>query len=567
MEVVQLIDALARSTAYPYPVEAVEVRQTHISVVFLAGPFAYKVKKPVRLAFLDFSTLAERRHYCEEEVRLNRRLAPQVYLGVVPVVMRAGTVAFEGDGEVIDWAVKMQRLPDEATLHERLRRDDVGPELVEALACRVASFHHRAQRNDRTAANGRFAVVERIVHDVLALARPHVGTTVEPGVFEQVTRLAESALAAHRPLIEDRAARGLPRDCHGDLHLDHIYCFPERLPPADLVIIDCIEFNERFRFSDPVADMAFAAMDFAFHGRWDLAGIFADAYFRASGDEEGEALLPLYAAYRAGVRGAVEGLLLGEPEVPASERQLALERARAHWLLALALLEAPATKPCLVLIGGLPGTGKSTLAREVAARAGFTVVRSDVVRKELAGLSPNGPAPERWREAIYSTEWNARTYAECWRRAEALLAAGGRVLVDATFREEEKRQAFLDEAVRWGVPHGMLLCVVEPATALERLAQRHGDASDADARVYAKLAANWEPFGARTARAIQRIDTAGCAEQSVGRILAALRNLGVYEEVDRCRPVSGLPLLVGADREYSLCGAPRPTNGGRGCES
>ena len=173
----------------------------------------------------------------------------------------------------------------------------------------------------------------------------------------------------------------MPRDTHGDLHLDHVYLFPDRAPPADLVIIDCIEFNERFRFADPVADMAFLVMDLAFHGRRDLARAFADAYFRASGDEEGRALLPFYTAYRAAVRGKVEGMELAEREVPEAERAAALVRARAHWLLALGELEEPGRRPCLVLVGGLPGTGKSTLARGLAEQAGFTVIRSDLVRR------------------------------------------------------------------------------------------------------------------------------------------------------------------------------------------
>src|SRR5438034_1293400 len=184
----------------------------------------------------------------------------------------------------------------------------------------------------------------------------------------------------------------MPRDTHGDLHLDHVYLFPEKKPPADLVIIDGIEFNERFRYSDPVADMAFLVMDLRFHGYHDLAQAFADAYFQAAGDEQGRTLLPFYTAYRAAVRGKVEGFELLEKEIPAAERAAALERARAHWLLALGELEQPAQKPCLVLVGGLPGTGKSTLAQGLAQRAGFQVIRSDVVRKQLAGLAPTDPA-------------------------------------------------------------------------------------------------------------------------------------------------------------------------------
>jgi aminoglycoside phosphotransferase family enzyme/predicted kinase len=517
MNLPELIAALSEPAAYPYPVAAVEVRQTHISAVFLAGPHVYKVKKPVNPGFLDFSTLEKRQHFCAEEVRLNRRLAPDVYLGVVPVVATPQGVRLEAPGEAIEWAVKMRRLPDTATLQECLRRGEVSAGLAEALARRIASFHRAADRNERIAAFGRSEAVARIILDVFALAAPQAGTTISRPVFARVRELTEQSLTRLRPVIERRAAAGLTCDCHGDLHLDHVYYFPDHKPPADLVIIDCIEFNERFRFLDPVADMAFPAMDFAFYGRRHLARTFADAYFQAAGDDEGRGLLPLYTAYRATVRGAVEGLLLAEKEVPEAERSAAVGRARAHWLLALAELEEPGRKPCLLLVAGLPGTGKSTLARGLAERAGFCLVRSDVVRKELA---PSG-------EALYTAEWNDRTYAECLRRAERLLWQGERVVADATFHEEKKRQAFLEAAVRCGVPFGMLVCQAGPEAVRQRLARRQGDVSDADWPVYQQLAGTWEETGAVAGWLRHTLSTDGSPEQVVAGAVEVLRQWGL----------------------------------------
>jgi aminoglycoside phosphotransferase family enzyme/predicted kinase len=528
MDLPDLIEALSLPTAFPYPAGAVAVRQTHISVAFLAGSYVYKVKKPVNLGFLDFATLPKRQHFCQEEVRLNRRLAPHVYLGVVPVVRTGNGLRFEGEGEVVEWAVKMQRLPDEATLHERLQRGEVGAELVESLAHRIASFHREAQADERIAAFGRFEAVRRIILDIFPQGESQIGTTVSEAVFRRVRTLTEGALAQLRPLIDTRAARGLTRDCHGDLHLDHVYYFPDNQPPADLVIIDCIEFNERFRFTDPVADMAFPAMDLAFHGRRDLARAFADAYFRAASDEEGRALLPLYTAYRATVRGMVEGLELSEKEVPETERTAAWGRARAHWLLALTELEEPGGKPCLLLVAGLPGTGKSKLARGLAERARFSVVRSDVVRKELAGIAEHVRTPPRLREAVYTPEWNERTYAECLRKAEQFLFEGQRVLVDATFREERQRQAFLNAAVGWGALAGILLCQAKPETVRRRLGLREEDASDADWSVYLQIAANWEEMGTSTAQGVHPVSTDGSPEQALSQAIESLRELGVH---------------------------------------
>ena len=486
------------------------------------------MKKPVNLGFLDFSSLEKRSHFCKEEVRLNRRLAPHVYVGVVPIVRTGNGLQFEGEGEVVEWAVKMERLPDAATIHERLWRGEVDAELVESLARRIASFHRTADANEQIGTFARFEAVARIILDIFAQAASQTGTTVSEAVFGRVRTLTEGALARLRPLIDARAVSGSTRDCHGDMHLDHVYYFPDKEPPADLVIIDCIEFNERFRFTDPVADMAFPFMDLKFHGRRDLARIFADAYFCAANDDEGRALLPLYTAYRATVRGMVEGLELAEKEVLKAERVAALQRARAHWLLALSELEEPNRKPCLLLVSGLPGTGKSRLAQGLGESAGFSVVRSDVLRKELAGLSEQVTTPPQLRETLYSPEWNDRTYAECLRRAERLLFEGRRVLVDATFREERQRQIFLNVAVRWGVPAGILLCQAKPETVQRRLGLRQGDASDADWSVYLQVASTWEEMGTATAPAVHALSTDGALEQTLSQALESLRELGVH---------------------------------------
>ncbi len=492
MTLQQWLDDLSRPAAYAFPVDAVEVHQTHISVVFLAGPFAYKIKKPVRFSFVDFSSLEKRRHFCEEEVRLNRRLAPTVYLGVVAVTPGPQGACLEGSGEPLEWAVKMRRLPAEASLERRLEAGTVQVETIEELARRVASFHAHAESNPRIQEGGSFATVARNARENFEQSLPQFGVTLSLAVFERLRELTETWLDRLQPLLADRARRGLPRDTHGDLHLDHVYLFPERPPPEDLVIIDCIEFNDRFRHADPIADMAFLVMDLLFHRRRDLAAAFVEAYFRASGDEEGRALLPFYTAYRAAVRGKVEGMKLSEPEIPTDERAQALTSAGGHWLLALGELEEPSKRPALVLVGGLPGSGKSTLARALAERASFVVLRSDQVRKELAGLDPCQPTPPELREQIYKADFSRRTYTECLRRADTLLFEGRRVLIDASFQEDRKRLDALAVAARRAVPGVLLVCEADVHTVRARLAQRHRDVSDADWQVYLQMSACWE---------------------------------------------------------------------------
>jgi len=528
MHLLSLIEGLSRSAAFPYPVESVEVQQTHISVVFLAGEYVYKLKKPVNPGFLDFTTLEKRLHFCQEEVRLNRRLAPSVYEGVVPITETDGALQFEGKGPAIEWAVKMRRLPASATLRERLRRGEVDERLVEMLAARIASFHRAAETSVRIASFGRLEGVSRLVMDIYRQSLPQVGVTVSGRVFNRLRSLAEESLERLRPLIELRASRNVPRDCHGDLHLDHVYYFPDQAPPGDLVIIDCIEFNERFRFIDPVADMAFPAMDLAYYGRRDLARLFENAYFQASGDIEGRALLAFYETYRATVRGSVEGLLLAESEISEQERTSARARSRTHWLVALTLFEEPERRPCLLLVSGLPGTGKSTLARALANRANFVVIRSDQVRKQLARPDGEVESIARLPESFYSAEWNERTYAECLRRAEHHLFEGERVLIDANFREEVQRKKFLDAAERSGVTGRLLICQAEPETIRHRLEGRLNDTSDADWAVYQRATRQWEEPISIDQRQVFKISTEGSTEEVVKSALAYLREIDLW---------------------------------------
>ena len=526
MDLAHLIEHLSDPKVYLAPTAKVHVHQTHISVVFVTDQFAYKIKKPVTLDFLDYSTLEQRGHWCQLEVQLNRRLAPSIYLGVVPVTQDGPNVRVEGAGSVVEWAVKMHRLPEEARLDFALARDEVSRDVLESLACRIAAFHRHAERSEVISRYGRFDLVARNAYENLDQSASQVGSTVSQAVFERLRVLTEKSLGRLRSLIEDRAARGVPCDSHGDLRLDHVYLFPERQPPDDMAIVDCIEFNERFRAADPVADVAFLVMDLIRRGHAELAAHFRDAYLAAAGDQEGRALVPFYVSYRSAVRAKVNGIKALEPEVPSSERDRTRAEARTNWLLALATLEECRRRPGLVLVGGLPGTGKSTLAQVLATHAGFRLVRSDEVRKELAAASGLANALNRYASGIYTPEWTEKTYQACLDRAETALFDGQRVLVDATFRDESHRRRFFELAAKWSVPATLLLCQTDAAVVRNRLEKRKNDVSDADWAIYLETALRWEPSGPSTRQQTQLIDT---NQDNLAALLQSLEHLRSYE--------------------------------------
>ena len=511
MDLEALIEHLRSPDAYPHPVGDVEVIQTHASVVFLAGEFAYKIKKPVDFGFLDFSTVARRRHFCQREVELNRRLAPDVYLGVVPV----------GGPDSEELAVKMVRLPDEATFAAKVCRGELTEADVRGLARRLAAFHRTAIAHAETATHARFGAVRRANLDNLEAIEQSAGILDMPEVVERLDARTREALHRLAPMIERRALAGRVRDTHGDLRLEHVYDLPDGLR-----VVDCIEFNDAFRYSDPVADAAFLAMDLRAHGAWALADAFIDAYVDASGDLDAHALFPFYEAYRASVRAKVDALQAQQPATGASRGIDVAARARAKVLLAEGLLAPPSERPCIVLMYGLPGTGKSALARRLAPAGGFAWLRSDVVRKELVGAAPLESRKAGPAAGIYDAKWTVRTYAELRARTEALLAQGRRVIVDATFKQDAERLAFVELARRWHVPVRILACETSPEVARHRIETRGPDASDADWTVYKHAAAHWDPLTPASKAVTSVVDTTPPLPTVLAAALAALAQHG-----------------------------------------
>jgi aminoglycoside phosphotransferase family enzyme/predicted kinase len=449
---------------------AVEVIETHAAVVVLAGERAYKLKRAVRFAFLDFSTPDKRREACEAEVRLNARTAPDLYLGVVPVTRGAGGLAIAGEGETVDWLVVMRRF-DQDLLFDRLAaRGALTEELMRDLADAIADFHAGAEPTPHK--GGRAGIAQVIAGNMETLRGPGAAP-FKAAEIDRLERLWRGSLEAGAGLLESRRAGGLVRWCHGDLHLRNI-CLIDGRP----TLFDGIEFNPDIACIDVLYDLAFLLMDLQHRGLRGFANQTLNRYLGRTEDIGGCALLPLFQSLRAGVRAMVSGIEAGE-----GQSGMAAE-ARQYLDLAVAFFESAPAR--LIAIGGRSGTGKSTLAvglaPDVGAAPGAVVLRSDVVRKRLFGVAPEDRLPE----AAYDEEVGARVYDRLLALARQGLAAGRTVIVDAVFARPAQRAALARAASAAGVPFTGLWLDAPESVLMRRIGARAADASDATAAVVAR---------------------------------------------------------------------------------
>ncbi|HEY51354.1 MAG TPA: hypothetical protein G4O20_06065 [Dehalococcoidia bacterium] len=324
----ELIQALLDPKIYPHPPERVELVQTQMSFVFLAGDLVYKVKKPVNLGYLDYTTLTKRHFFCRREVELNRRLCADVYLGVVAITGHEGKVSLDGPGKPIEYAVQMRCLPQERMMSAMLVRDQVTPAMLASMAGKLAEFHNKAETNAAISAFGALDTIRQNTAENFEQTGQYIGVTISPERYRSIKTYTEAFMAQNSSLFQRRISEGRIRDCHGDLHAAHI-CFSN-----GICIYDCIEFNDRFRYGDVASEVAFLAMDLDHYGRADLSRRFVEAYVTASKDQELQTLLNFYKCYRAYVRGKVEGFKLDDPHISKSEKAKIFTVARDYFELA-----------------------------------------------------------------------------------------------------------------------------------------------------------------------------------------------------------------------------------------
>lgn len=428
----RLVAGLQRAMAFDHPSEDLQHLQTHISHVLLAGTFAYKIKKPVDFGFLDFSSLAKRRHCCEEELRLNSRLADNLYLDVVPITGSLEAPHFGGDGEALDYAVRMRRFPQEALLN----RQAVTPELIDRVAERAVRFHREIPA---ASADSPFGTPERVLFPMqqnFDQIRPLLDDPRELARLTPLENWTCRAWERLRPLLQARKQQGHIRECHGDMHLGNI-----ALVAGEVIIFDGIEFNPDLRWIDTVNELAFLIMDLEQAGQATLARRALNRYLELSGDYEALPLVDFYKLYRALVRAKVTALRLGQSPEPAERAAVLAEYGR---YLTLAESYIQDRSPALILTHGVSGSGKSVLSGWLLeALDGAIRIRSDVERKRLFGLEESERSGSPPDGGIYTLDAGARTYSRLHELARLILEAGYSALVDATFLKRSQREAFL----------------------------------------------------------------------------------------------------------------------------
>ncbi len=467
-----LIQTLQNPALFDHAVNEFQVIETHISQILLTGDYAYKIKKPMNFGFLDFSTLEQRKHFCEEELRLNKRLAEPLYLKVIPITGTPQSPVIGGSGKAFEYALQMRQF-HQSDLFDRLQeRGELELRHLTILARQVAQFHDSLGPVDPASSLGAPEAVYAAMQENFDQIRPLLS---DPGQLVQLDNLeswARTTFERHQPLIAARHQQGLVRECHGDLHLANITLYNDQV-----TVFDCIEFNEPFRWIDVINDLAFLLMDLESRGETAKANLVLNTYLEYRDDFAALPLLPLYKAYRAMVRAKIALLTLGSPDLPAAEQERLLASYKSYAQLAEDYSSIPTR--LLMATSGLSASGKTCVSAAMSAELGLIRLRSDVERKRLYGLGPLDNSGSATGTDLYSDSVTEETYQRLAQLAETLLAQGYAVIVDAACLKRVERQRFASIAENQGVPFAILYCEAPEELRRTWIKNRRDDASEA----------------------------------------------------------------------------------------
>jgi aminoglycoside phosphotransferase family enzyme/predicted kinase len=471
---------------YPHPVTAIKVEETHISTVFLTGDYVYKIKKPVDFGFLDYTTLEKRHRYCKQEVLLNNRLSENVYLDVVSITEEPTGYTLNGSGVPVEYAVKMRQLPKDRTMLQLLRQGEFNLKMLRDLVQMLVRFYQKTDRGPEIDAMGSKELIWVNIEEDFVQTNPFVLTVLDKVKFSDLHQQVRTFLNSQAELFERRIKSGFIRDCHGDLRLGHIY-FTDSIS-----IIDCIEFNKRFRYGDVASDLAFLAMDLDYNGFADIGQKLLAEYARLAEDPEIFLLADFYKCYRAHVRCKVECLRYGAGDLSGREAQRAKERAQSYFELAWRYADT-LSRRTIWIVCGLSGSGKSTVAAELGKRMNLKCYRSDFIRKRLFGLSPEEQVVTPFGESIYTPAASDRTYEHMLLVARKDMSRGRSVILDATFGRLQHRVLARRLAEDMEANVIFIECQCRQSLLRRRLTAREEQKSISDARLQ-HLAAQSQSF-------------------------------------------------------------------------
>ncbi len=460
----KMVERLRHAPEWPEDELPIEMKQTHISVLLLSRNYVIKLKKPVDFGFLDYTTLNKRLKACEDEVRLNRRLCPDTYIGVGGVSEIDGQIRFsDREGNIVDYCVRMKRLPEDRMLDRMVANDTVTEAVIDRVAARLCEFHAKAARGPEIAKWGGLDEIRHNWEENFIQTEPFIDRTISAPAYEAIRSWVNEEIETKADLFIRRAREGRIVDGHGDVRCESV-CVKDDA----ICIYDCIEFNDRFRCGDVASEAAFLAMDLDARGRPDLGYFFTEAYQRRTGDEDFFTLLPFYRCYRAYVRGKVLSFRLNESEFSEEERRMAAARAGNFFNLALRYASR-LSKPTVIAVGGLSGTGKTAVARAIASELGLRVVSADAIRRSLFGEAKR-PAP--YGEGAYTAEASRLTYQTMIERGREMLGADRGVILDATFLRDDDRSMAERMAMDAGAEWRMIECRLTPELVHKRIEER-----------------------------------------------------------------------------------------------
>ena len=497
IDISTLIKQMQQSEFYPHStVEPIELVQTHISYVFLTGDYAYKLKKAVNFGFLDFSTLDRRRHFLTEEIRMNCAIAPELYLEVLPITQAGDKYILGGEGEAIEYVLKMRQFPQENLFINLFTAGKLGIEQMEELGKIVAQFHSQAETNEYIRSFGTVAKIREAFNENYQQTEKYIDIAQTQQQFDETKAHTNRFFAEKEALFQTRIDNNKIKECHGDLHLKNICLWQDKIQ-----LFDRIEFNEPFRFVDVMYDVAFAVMDLEARDRQDFANAFLNTYLEQTGDWLGLQLLHLYLSRQAYVRAKVTSFLLDDASIPDTVKKEAAKTAADYYQQAWAYTQHQEGK--IILMSGLSGTGKTTVAKEIARKINAIHIRSDAVRKHLAGI----PLNEKGGEEIYSAEMSQQTYDKMLELGVLLANIGFPVILDAKY----DRIALRQKAIATIKANNILLQIVNCTAPIEvlrdRLDKRSGDISDATADLLSSQQAKAEGFTEEEKAYVTTIDT------------------------------------------------------------